>query len=44
MYEGNFVDGDRSGEGTMYWSNHTYSKGTWKKGEIVQTADTGTWR
>ena len=43
-YEGYFKNGERSGSGTAYYVNKTYYTGTWKKGELVQITEEGTWK
>lgn len=43
QYDGNFKNGQRSGKGTAYYGNHTYQTGTWKKDELIEVTEEGTW-
>lgn len=43
-YEGYFVNGLISGEGTAYYGNHKYQKGIWKNGKLVRKTEEGDWK
>ena len=42
-YEGYWKDNARNGMGTAYYIGGTWTQGTWKNGELVETTKTGEW-